>query len=114
MRPTPTERDRLRAGAMDPRGVPHDLGATGITSSGARGTGRTGETVRRTFATAGPAPDPAIAHDPVRGAVGDPDTATGTCAPARPRNAVRRPRRRRAGDRTDLAPSTAPTSSRTR
>lgn len=89
---------------MGPRDAPHGLGATGITSSGTRGTGRAGETVRRTFTAAGPPVGPAIARGPAYGVVGDPDTATGTCEPARPRNAVRRPRRRRAGGRTGLAP----------
>ncbi|MFE5513614.1 hypothetical protein ACFQ9J_24070 [Streptomyces sp. NPDC056529] len=104
----PGERDRLRVGAVAPQGVPHGLGVAGTASSGTRGTGRAGETVRRAFATAGPPVGPAIAHGPAYGVVGDPDTATGTCEPARPRNAVRRPRRRRAGDRTGLVPLDRP------
>ncbi|MFJ6390842.1 urease subunit alpha [Streptomyces sp. NPDC091972] len=46
-------RDRIRAGTMGAEDVLHDLGAIGITSSDAQGMGRAGETVRRTFATAG-------------------------------------------------------------
>ncbi|MFF9057258.1 urease subunit alpha [Streptomyces sp. NPDC101213] len=46
-------RDRIRASTMGAEDVLHDLGAIGITSSDAQGMGRAGETVRRTFATAG-------------------------------------------------------------
>ncbi|MFB6888990.1 urease subunit alpha [Kitasatospora sp. NPDC056327] len=45
--------DRARAGTTGAEGVLHDLGVIGITSSGAQGTGRAGETVRRTLALAG-------------------------------------------------------------
>ena len=44
--------DRIRASTMAAEDVLHDLGVIPITSSGAQGMGRAGETVRRTFAVA--------------------------------------------------------------
>ncbi|MFE7583282.1 hypothetical protein ACFU5Y_17245 [Streptomyces gardneri] len=81
MRLTPTERDRpllfgtaamarvpARTGTLGTGGVLYGLGAIGITSPGAQGAGRAGETVRRAFATAGgtkaePAPGGDGVHD---------------------------------------------------
>jgi urease subunit alpha len=67
-------RDRIRSATMAAEDVLHDLGVIPIMSSDAQGMGRAGETVARTFATAGTMKE-RLADDDLGSADGDLDSA---------------------------------------